>query len=40
MLEETKNIYNTTLEILNKAEKDGVTTNQAAISIAQERLDA
>ena len=39
-LKETKNIYNTTLEILNKAEKDGVTTNQAAISIAQERLDA
>ena len=39
-LEETKNIYNTTLEILNKAEKDGVTTNQAAISTAQERLDA
>lgn len=38
-LQETKNIYNTTLEILNKAEKDGVTTNQAAISIAQERLD-
>ncbi len=38
-LEETKNIYNTTLEILNKAEKDGVTTNQAAISIAQEILD-
>ena len=24
-LEETKNIYNTTLEILNKAEEDGIT---------------
>lgn len=39
-LEKTKNIYNTTLEILNKAEKDCVTTNQAAISVAQERLGA
>ncbi|MEE2700082.1 MAG: Glu/Leu/Phe/Val dehydrogenase dimerization domain-containing protein [Bacteroidota bacterium] len=39
-LEKTKNIYNTTLEILNKAEQDGVTTNQAAIGIAQERLGA
>jgi len=28
------------LEILHKAEQDGVTTNQAAISIAQERLKA
>ena len=39
-LEETKNIYNTTLEILNKAEEDGITTNQAAISIAEQRLEA
>ena len=39
-LQETKNIYNTTLEILNKAEQDGVTTNEAAISIAQQRLEA
>ncbi len=37
-LEKTKNIYNTTLEILTKAEQDGITTNQAAISIAEQRL--
>ncbi len=37
-LEKTKNIYNTTLEILNKAEQDGITTNEAAISIAEQRL--
>ena len=39
-LEETKNIYNTTLEILNKAEADEITTNQAAISIAEQRLES
>ena len=39
-LEETKNIYNTTLEILNKAEEDGITTSQAAIRIAEQRLEA
>ncbi len=39
-LEETKNIYNTTLEILNKAEQDDTTTNEAAISIAEQRLEA
>ncbi len=39
-LEETKNIYNTTLEILNKAEQDDTTTNKAAISIAEQRLEA
>ena len=38
-LEETKNIYNTTLEILNKAEQDDTTTNEAAISIAEQRLE-
>ena len=40
LLEETKNIYNTTLEILNKAEEDGITTSQAAIRIAEQRLEA
>ena len=39
-LEETKNIYNTTLEILNKAEQDDTTTNEASISIAEQRLEA
>ena len=38
-LEKTKNIYNTTLEILNKSEEDGITTNQAVISIAEQRLE-
>lgn len=38
-MKSTKNIYNTTLEILNRAEKDGITTNQAAISIAENRLE-
>ena len=34
----TKEIYNTTLEILHKAKNDGVTTHSAALSIAKERL--
>ena len=38
-LERTKNIYNITLEILNKSEEDGITTNEAAISIAEQRLE-
>tara|TARA_B100001142_G_scaffold323199_1_gene372805 strand:- start:2940 stop:4040 length:1101 start_codon:yes stop_codon:yes gene_type:complete len=38
-MKSTKNIYNTTLEILNRAENDGITTNQAAISIAENRLE-
>ncbi|TQD38612.1 Glu/Leu/Phe/Val family dehydrogenase [Haloflavibacter putidus] len=39
-LDETENIYNTTLEILTMAEKQQLTTNQAAMQIAQERIDA
>ncbi|MDD3773359.1 MAG: Glu/Leu/Phe/Val dehydrogenase [Weeksellaceae bacterium] len=38
--EKTENIYNTTLEILTKAEKQGMTTYQAAHDIAQARIDA
>jgi leucine dehydrogenase len=38
-LERTKGIYNITLEILNKSEEDGITTNEAAISIAEQRLE-
>lgn len=35
----TENIYNTTLEIFNFAEANGITTQQAAMSIAQKRID-
>ena len=35
----TENIYDTTLDILHRAEKDGITTHQAALTIAQERID-
>lgn len=35
----TENIYNTTLEIFHFAEANGVTTQQAAMSIAQKRID-
>lgn len=36
----TENIYNTTLEILRKAETENITSYQAAFSIAQARIDA
>lgn len=35
----TENIYNTTLEIFNFADINNVTTHQAALSIAQKRID-
>jgi leucine dehydrogenase len=35
----TENIYNTTLEIFSFAEQKGTTTQQAAMSIAQNRID-
>lgn len=38
-MKRTENIYNTTLEIFNFAETNGVTTHQAAMSIAQQRID-
>lgn len=37
-LEKTKNIYHTTLEILNKADQENITTNEAAVKVAEERL--
>ena len=40
IIRKTENIYNTTLEILNNAEANGVTTHQAAFDIAQNRIDA
>lgn len=35
----TENIYNTTLEIFTLAETQGITTQQAAMAIAQKRID-
>lgn len=39
-LKRTENIYNTTLEIFHHAEANGVTTHQAAMEIAQKRIDS
>ncbi|WP_420552883.1 Glu/Leu/Phe/Val family dehydrogenase [Tenacibaculum aiptasiae] len=39
-LKRTENIYNTTLDIFNLAEKENITTHQAAFNIAQSRIDA
>ena len=39
IIRKTENIYNTTLEILTKADSDEVTTHQAALDIAQARID-
>ncbi|MFA7445558.1 MAG: Glu/Leu/Phe/Val dehydrogenase family protein, partial [Flavobacteriaceae bacterium] len=39
-LRRTENIYNTTLEILNFAKENDITTHQAAFSVAQNRIDA
>jgi leucine dehydrogenase len=38
-LKRTENIYNTTLEIFHEAEANGITTNEAAMKIAQRRID-
>jgi leucine dehydrogenase len=38
-MKRTENIYNTTLEIFHFAEANGITTQQAAMSIAQNRID-
>jgi leucine dehydrogenase len=40
IIRKTENIYNTTLEILKKAEADNITTYQAAFNVAQARIDA
>ena len=39
VIEKTENIYNTALEIFNLADTKDITTNQAALSIAQKRID-
>ena len=38
-MKRTENIYNTTLEIFSFAEANNTTTQQAAMSIAQKRID-
>ncbi|MEZ4779169.1 MAG: Glu/Leu/Phe/Val dehydrogenase dimerization domain-containing protein [Flavobacteriaceae bacterium] len=40
IIRKTENIYNTTLEILTKAQVKNITTFQAAFEIAQARIDA
>ncbi len=40
IMRKTENIYNTTLEILENAKENGVTTYQAAYTIAQARIDS
>ncbi|MBP92856.1 leucine dehydrogenase [Bizionia echini] len=40
IMRKTENIYNTTLEILNNANTHNITTNHAALNIAQARIDA
>jgi len=39
-LKRTENIYNTTLQTLNFAKENNLTTHQAAFSVAQQRIDA
>ena len=38
-MRKTENIYNTTLEILNNAEKSNVTTLDASLEIAKNRIE-
>ena len=38
IIRKTENIYNTTLQILEKAQDNNVTTNKAALDIARERI--
>ncbi len=39
VMEKTENIYHTSLEIFKHAEMNNITTHQAALSIAQKRID-
>ncbi|MEG9326986.1 leucine dehydrogenase [Salinimicrobium catena] len=38
IMEKTENIYNTTLEILNNADANGISTHEAALKVAQQRI--
>ena len=37
---QTKEIYNTTLDILNKSKEEGITSYSAALKIAKNRIKA
>jgi leucine dehydrogenase len=37
-LQQTRKIYDTTLEIFSKAEQEHITTHQAALKLAKERI--
>ena len=39
IMRKTENIYNTTLEILDSAANNGITTNHAALNIAKNRIE-
>ncbi|VAV83584.1 Branched-chain amino acid dehydrogenase [deaminating] [hydrothermal vent metagenome] len=39
IIRKTENIYNTTLEILENADINSITTNQAALNIAKDRIE-
>ena len=39
IMRKTENIYNTTLEILDNAKVNNLTTNTAALNIARERIE-
>jgi leucine dehydrogenase len=39
VMEKTENIYNTSMEIFKFAEQQNITTHQAAMSMAQKRID-
>ena len=38
-MRKTENIYNTTLEILETANREVLTTNRAALNIAKQRIE-
>lgn len=40
IMRKTENIYNTTLEILEHAKNNAITTHEAALKVAQSRIDA
>ena len=37
-LDKTRNIYTTTLEIFGKAQEEGITTHEAALNLAKEKI--
>jgi leucine dehydrogenase len=39
-MRKTEHIFDTTLEILQKSDREDITSHQAAFNVAQERIDA